>query len=237
MQNLSPDKLAHLYEAKHHFELALNALEAIRPHKGTASRSQGNGSGTPSTPEPKSCPQTPGRSPEGKFKPCFGAKVDELNHFLAAASRCNQESAESELQLNEANNDQLLNISPAQWLAGSNEPYTTPLCYLTKAKTPSPTVRLGFPVVVSTIRCDRLAGELVEFVNGHIEWIDAMIDEVVKAREQRVDASTLNDEMNEKEKVKAKRDLIEKRRTVGWVRERFDARKTQALCKLALEEL
>lgn len=141
----------------------------------------------------------------------------------------------------EANDDHLHNISPAQWLANSStqkdDPFTTQERQNTKSKTPSPTVRLGHPVFVSTMRCNRLAGEFIALVTGNITWIEIAIDNAVQAHQRRVDISSLDEEVNKEEKAKQRKELIRARKAAGWKTERFDARKTQALCKVALEEL
>jgi len=87
------------------------------------------------------------------------------------------------------------------------------------------------------MRCNSLAGELIELVTGHIVWIETAINNAVKAHQRRVDISSLNEEVDKEEKAKARKELIKTRKADGWKRERFDTRKTRALCKVALEEL
>lgn len=96
---------------------------------------------------------------------------------------------------------------------------------------------LGFPVIVSTIRCDRLAKELTELVLSHIEWVDTAINNVIQAHERRIDVSSLNEEISKQEQAKQREEFVQTRKAAGWKRDRFDARRTQSLCKVALEEL
>jgi len=244
MQSLSPAKLANLYDAKHHFELALTILDHVRSHKRSSSASHGATSDFTSSSEPASSPQTPASPPKGRSDQKFSK--DQPTHLITTAlSARKQENKEPTLDDNDhkENKDQLVDISPAQWLAGSptstpkDDPFTTPKRQNTKSKTPSPTVRLGHPVFVSAMRCNRLAGELIELVTGNIAWIEIAIDNGVQAHQRRIDISSLDEEVDKEEKAKQKKEFIRTRKAEGWKRNRFDARRTQALCKVALEEL
>jgi len=87
------------------------------------------------------------------------------------------------------------------------------------------------------MRCNRLAEELIGLVTGTIAWIETAIENAVQAHQRRVDISSLDEEVDKEEKAKQRNELIRTRKGEGWKRDRYDARKIQALCKVALEEL
>lgn len=92
----------------------------------------------------------------------------------------------------------------------------------------------SFKVVVPTMRCSRLATELTELIDHHISWIELAIKNVVEAHQRRIDMTASPDA---KEKTVQKQAKLTLWKTNTRKRPRFDASKTQRLCKMALEEL
>ena len=242
MQNLSQAKLANLDDAKQHLEFALSTLNDVRSQTGSSTGSHGgSASGSASTPDPTSSPHTPKSTPKGKTKPMSHLNLHQLKFIGKTDLRHRQQTEETTFAEHKSPEDYLFNLSPSRWLAGSSPQKTvlpaTPKRQITKSKTPSPSVRLGFPAIVSNMRCNGLAGELTELVNGHIAWINTTISNIVQAHQRRIDISSPIEEVDKEEEGMRRMELIKSRRAAGWKRERFDAKKIQALCKVALEEL
>jgi len=87
------------------------------------------------------------------------------------------------------------------------------------------------------MRCSRLATDLFELVEHHISWIDRMVEDVSLAHQRRVTVQVSVPDVSKDVKSISQKDKHAGRRAEGWKRQRFDPRRTQELCKLALEEL
>lgn len=87
------------------------------------------------------------------------------------------------------------------------------------------------------MRCSRLATDLAEIIDHHISWVDIAISDVAAAHQRRVDVSEILDIDKKQDKERQLKEHYAARRRDGWARPRFDPRKTQELCKLAMEEI
>jgi len=241
MQNLSPSKLANLYDARQHFEMALLKLDELRPHSRVSSRSQppslrgsGGSSGDAASPEPTwSAPQTPDQSPKsGRWTATTPARVTEIS--MADGQDAQNKNSPVSHQ-SDSNDEEIMMVSPAQWF---NSKSSMNLLQENKtSKKDSPRLKHTFKTVAPTMRCSRLATDLFELVEHHISWIDRMVEDVSLAHQRRVTVQVSVPDVSKDVKSISQKDKHAGRRAEGWKRQRFDPRRTQELCKLALEEL
>jgi hypothetical protein len=266
MQNLSPAKILHLYDAKQHFELATAKLHEMQQNSRSSlslPQSEFTSEDFSSPESTTSLPRTPRMTTRGTYPgdivPVSNADAD------GAAEKAFDVSPLSDAE-STGGSVRVIDVSPAVWLASGSpkkkysvvnlaRPLTAMLA-TTKVssistsrtlpedslvlKTPpkdSPTVDPSFKVVVPKMRYSRLATELAEIIGHHISWIEKAISDVATAHERRVDVSEVLDVGEKQDREKQLREHYAARRQDGWKRPRFDPRKTQELCKMAMEEI
>ena len=104
-------------------------------------------------------------------------------------------------------------------------------------KKESPRHKHTFKTVAPTMRCSRLASDLFELVEHHVAWINRIVEDVTLAHQRRVTVQVSVSDVSKDGTKISQNDKCAIRRADGWKRQRFDPRRTQELCKLALEEL
>jgi len=241
MQNLSPSKLANLYDAKYHFEMALSKLDELRPHSRVSSRSQppslrGSSGETASSEPSSSSPQTPDDSPKNAR---WDASSPVRATRISIADDTDAQNLDSPLnRQSDTNDEETMMVSPAQWLGRQNSKSSMNLLQENRMlKKESPRHKHTFKTVAPTMRCSPLASDLFELVEHHVAWINRMVEDVSLAHQRRVTVQVSVPDVSKDGAKTSQKERNAKRKAEGWTRQRFDPRRTQELCKLALEEL
>lgn len=221
--------------------MALLKLDELRLRSRMSSRSQPpslrNSSDEAASPEPiSSSPQTPDDSPQSA---CWGAASPATATRISIAHDKDAQNSDSPLShQSDSNDEEIIMVSPAQWLGRQNSQSTMNL--LQENRTPkkeSPKTKHTFITVAPTMRCSRLAADLFELVEHDISWIDRMVEDVSLAHQRRVTVQVSEPDVSKDVARISQKDKYAIRKSEGWKRQRFDPRRTQELCKLAMEEL